>query len=184
MNDEKIVSLFLARDERAISCTDEAYGKRLLHLAKNIAGNPQDAEECVSDTLLKAWDSIPPQHPAHLFAYLARICRNDALSKLEHSNAKKRKADVVSLTEEMECCIPDASQLRKMEARELGSTLDAFVRTLSAENQLLFLRRYWYADSIAEISARLNLSEGAVLMRLNRIKGKLRSYLKKEGMYL
>lgn len=183
MNDEKIVSLFLARDEQAISCADSTYGKRLLHLAKNIVASPQDAEECVSDTLLKAWDSIPPQVPEHLFAYLAKICRNDALSKLEHHNAKKRKAEVVSLTEEMECCIPDAAQLQKMESRALGSALDAFVRTLPADNQLIFLRRYWYMDSIAEISQRLNLSEGAVLMRLNRMKGKLRSYLKKEGLY-
>lgn len=183
MIDQQIVALFFARDEAAISCTDKTYGNRLLHLAENIVHSPQDAEECVSDTLLKAWDSIPPQKPKHLFAYLAKICRNDALSKLEHRNAKKRKAEVVSLTEEMECCIPDVSRLREMEARELGRALDDFVRTLPDDNQLIFLRRYWYMDSTAEIAERAGLSEGAVLMRLNRIKGKLRTYLKKEGMY-
>ena len=102
---------------------------------------------------------------------------------MEQRNAKKRKAEVVSLTEEMECCIPDVSRLRELEARELGRALDDFVRTLSEDNQLIFLRRYWYMDSVGEVAARVGLSEGAVLMRLNRIKGKLRTYLKKEGMY-
>lgn len=184
MKEPQIVTMFLNRDENAISQADSVYGKRLLHLARNIVGNPQDAEECVSDTLLKAWNSIPPQNPRYLFAYLAKICRNDALGKLEHKNAQKRRAEVVRLTEEMECCIPDVRQLRSMESRVLGQALDSFVRTLPRENRLIFLRRYWYMDSVAEIARKLGLSEGAVHMRLGRIKEKLRTYLEKEGMYL
>lgn len=91
---------------------------------------------------------------------------------------------MVSLTEEMECCIPDVRQLRSMESRVLGQALDSFVRTLSRENRLIFLRRYWYMDPVAEIAQKLGLSEGAVHMRLSRIKEKLRTYLEKEGMYL
>ena len=183
MEDAGIIELFFERSEQGIRELDIKYGKACRKLSYNIVNDRQDAEECVSDTLLKAWDSIPPQKPKHLFAYLAKICRNDALSKLEQRNAKKRKAEVVSLTEEMECCIPDVSRLRELEARELGRALDDFVRTLSEDNQLIFLRRYWYMDSVGEVAARVGLSEGAVLMRLNRIKGKLRTYLKKEGMY-
>ena len=184
MNDQLIIELFFKRCEEAIAATSEKYGKLCKSISDRILKNNEDAEECVSDTLLKAWNSIPPQNPRYLFAYLAKICRNDALGKLEHKNAQKRKAEVVRLTEEMECCIPDVRQLRSMESRVLGQALDSFVRTLPRENRMIFLRRYWYMDSVAEIARKLGLSEGAVHMRLGRIKEKLRTYLEKEGMYL
>ena len=116
MDDSKIIELFFARNEDAIAQTDAAYGRRLHHLADNIVKNAQDAEESVSDTYLRAWDTIPPRKPAHFFAYLARICRNFALDKLDWKNAAKRKAEVVSLTQEMETCIPDTSRDREVEA--------------------------------------------------------------------
>ena len=182
MEDSKIIELFFARSEDAIKHTDETYGRRLYHLAENIVKNGQDAEESVSDTYMKAWDTIPPQRPQHFFAYLAKICRNFALKRLDWKNAGKRKAEIVSLTEEMEMCIPDQSRDREMEAKELGMILDRFLRTLTPENQMVFLRRYWYADTIAEIAARYGISESAVLMRLNRTRAKLCTYLEKEGM--
>ena len=144
--------------------------------------NDQDAEESVNDTYMKAWDSIPPQKPIRFFAYLAKICRNFALDKLDWKKAAKRNAEVISLTQEMEACIPDRIRDREMEAKELGQILDAFLRTLTEENQLVFLRRYWFVDTIAEISARYNISESAVNMRLNRTRAKLRAYLAKEGI--
>ena len=182
MDDSKIIDLYFARKEDAIKHTDETYGRRLYHLAENIVKNGQDAEESVSDTYMKAWDTIPPQRPQHFFAYLAKICRNFALKRLDWKNAGKRKAEIVSLTEEMELCIPDQSRDREIEARELGMILDRFLRTLTPENQMVFLRRYWYADTIAEIAARYGISESAVLMRLNRTRTKLGTYLKKEGI--
>ena len=182
MDDSKIIDLYFARKEDAIKHTDETYGRRLYHLAENIVKNGQDAEESVSDTYLKAWDTIPPQRPQHFFAYLAKICRNFALKRLDWKNAGKRKAEIVSLTEEMEMCIPDQSRDREMEAKELGMILDRFLRTLTPENQMVFLRRYWYADTIAEIAARYGISESAVLMRLNRTRAKLCTYFEKEGM--
>ena len=182
MEDSKIIELFFARSEDAIKHTDETYGRRLYHLAENIVKNGQDAEESVSDTYMKAWDTIPPQRPQNFFAYLAKICRNFALKRLDWKNAGKRKAEIVSLTEEMEMCIPDQSREREMEAKELGMILDRFLRTLTPENQMVFLRRYWYADTIAEIAARYGISESAVLMRLNRTRAKLCTYLEKEGM--
>lgn len=182
MEDQKIIELFFARSEEAIRQTDLVYGKRLFRLAGNIAKSAQDAEECVSDTYLRTWDTIPPQRPTHFFAYLARLCRNFALDRLDWNNAKKRHAEVVSLTEEMELCIPDPIREREMEARELGRLLDAFLRSQSQENRQVFLRRYWFADTIAEIAARYQISESAVQMRLTRTKERLYRYLEKEGI--
>ena len=182
MDDSKIIDLYFARKEDAIKHTDETYGRRLYHLAENIVKNGQDAEESVSDTYMKAWDTIPPQRPQHFFAYLAKICRNFALKRLDWKNAGKRKAEIVSLTEEMEMCIPDQSRDREMEAKELGMILDRFLRTLTPENQMVFLRRYWYADTIAEIAARYGISESAVQMRLNRTRAKLCTYFEMEGI--
>ncbi|MCI7808768.1 sigma-70 family RNA polymerase sigma factor [bacterium] len=182
MEDSKILELFFARNEDAIRHTDDTYGRRLFALADNIVRNDQDAEESVSDTYMRAWDTIPPQKPQHFFAYLAKICRNFALKKLDWKNAAKRKAEVVSLTQEMEACIPDSTRDREMEAKELGMLLDRFLRTLTPENQMVFLRRYWYVDTIAEIAARYGISESAVQMRLNRTRARLCTYLEKEGI--
>ncbi len=182
MEDSKILELFFARNEDAIRHTDDTYGRRLFALADNIVRNDQDAEESVSDTYMRAWDTIPPQKPQHFFAYLAKICRNFALKKLDWKNAAKRKAEVVSLTQEMEACIPDSTRDREMEAKELGMLLDRFLRTLTPENQMVFLRRYWYVDTIAEIAVRYGISESAVQMRLNRTRARLCTYLEKEGI--
>lgn len=184
MDDNKIVELLFARNEDGIKHMDDTYGRRLFALADNIVRNDQDAEESVSDTYMKAWDTIPPQKPMHLFAYLAKICRNFALKKLDWKQAAKRNAEVVSLTQEMETCIPDTSRDREIEAKELGRILDAFLRTLTEENLLVFMRRYWYVDTIAEIAARYGISESAVNMRLNRTRAKLSAYLNKEGICL
>ncbi len=182
MEDSKIIELFFARNEDAIKHTDDAYGRRLYHLADNIVHNSQDAEESVSDTYLKAWDTIPPHKPQYFFAYIAKICRHFALDKLDWKKAAKRNAEVVSLTQEMELCIPDSEQERKLEGKELGNILDAFLRTLTPENRVVFMRRYWYVDTIAEIAARYGISESAVQMRLNRTRAKLCTYLEKEGI--
>ena len=182
MDDRKIIELFFARNEDAIKHTDDTYGRRLFHLADNIVHNDQDAEESVSDTYMKAWDTIPPQRPEHFFAYIAKICRNFALKRIDWQKAKKRNAEVVTLTQEMENCIPDTYRDMEADERELGRILDAFLRTLTPENQMVFLRRYWYVDTIAEIAVRYGISESAVQMRLNRTRSKLAMYLAKEGI--
>ena len=182
MDDSKIIELFFARNEDAIKHTDDTYGRRLFHLADNIVHNDQDAEESVNDTYMKAWDTIPPQRPEHFFAYIAKICRNFALKRIDWQKAKKRNAEVVTLTQEMENCIPDTYRDKEADERELGRILDAFLRTLTPENQMVFLRRYWYVDTIAEIAVRYGISESAVQMRLNRTRSKLAMYLAKEGI--
>lgn len=182
MEDTKIIELYFARNEEAITQTDASYGRRLHCLADNIVKNPQDAEESVSDTYWKAWDTIPPQKPVHLFAYLAKICRHFALGRLDRKNAARRKAEIVSLTQEMEVCIPDVRRDAELEGKELGRLLSAFLRTLSPENRMVFLRRYWYVDTVAEIAERYGISENAVMTRLSRTRAKLRTYLQKEGI--
>ena len=182
MDDRKIIELFFARNEDAIKHTDDTYGRRLFHLADNIVHNDQDAEESVNDTYMKAWDTIPPQRPEHFFAYIAKICRNFALKRIDWQKAKKRNAEIVTLTQEMENCIPDTYRDIEADERELGRILDAFLRTLTPENQMVFLRRYWYVDTIAEIAVRYGISESAVQMRLNRTRSKLAMYLAKEGI--
>ena len=182
MEDSKIIDLFFARNEDAIRHTADTYGRRLFTLAGNIVKNEEDAEESVSDTYMKAWETIPPTRPAYFFAYLAKICRHFALGKLDWKNAAKRHAEVVSLTQEMELCIPDRNREAQLEAKELGQILDSFLRTLTPENRMVFMRRYWYVDTIAEIAARYGITESAVQMRLNRTRAKLLSYLEKEGV--
>lgn len=184
MEDSQIIELFFARKEDAIRHTEETYGRRLFSLADNIVKNHEDAEESVSDTYWKAWDTIPPHKPAYFFAYLARICRNFALDRLDWKNASKRKAEVVSLTAEMELCVPDRTRDKELAGKELGIILDAFLRTLSKDNRVIFMRRYWYVDTIGEIAARYGISESAVQMRLNRTKTKLRAYLEKEEIQI
>lgn len=182
MEDSQIIKLFLARNEDAIRRTDDTYGRRLYHLADGILRSGPDAEESVSDTYLRAWNTIPPKRPQYFFAYLAKICRNFALDRLDWKNAAKRGAEVVSLTQEMENCIPDSQQDRVLDGKELGRILDAFLRSLTPENRVVFLRRYWYVDTVAEIAVRYGLSESAVQMRLSRTKAKLSTYLEKEGI--
>lgn len=184
MENEKIIELYWARKEDAIVETDRAYGRKLHTLADRIVHSYEDAEESVSDTYMKAWETIPPQRPAYFFAYLAKICRNFALIKLNWKNAAKRKAEVIALTQEMELCIPDEIRNREVADKEIGQALNCFVKSLSPENRVLFLRRYWYAETIAEISARFHMSESSVKTRLHRLRGKLRTYLESEGIYV
>ncbi len=182
MEDAKIIELFFARDEEAIRQTDAAYGRRLLRLADNIVHSREDAEESVSDTYLKTWNTIPPKKPNNFFSYLARICRNLSLDKLDWANAAKRKAEVVSLTQEMEQCIPAAGRDAQLDERELGRLLNAFLTTLTPENRMVFVRRYWYVETTAEIAQRYGIKESTLITRLHRIRAKLSDYLKKEGI--
>ena len=182
MEDAKIMELYWLRDEDAIRQTDAAYGRNLFTLSNNILRSFEDAEECVSDTYLKTWHAIPPTRPRHFFAFLASICRNLSLNKLDWKAAAKRKAEVVTLTEEMALCIPDTEGERRLEGKELGRLLNAFLEKLPKESRLIFLRRYWYLDTVAEIAQRYAISESKVKMQLSRTRDRLRIYLEKEGV--
>lgn len=182
MEDGQILDLYFQRDEEAIRQTEASYGGKLYNLSYRILWSREDAEESVSDTYLKAWENIPPTRPTFFYAYLAKICRFLSLGKLDWNNAAKRKAEVVELSQELENCIPDASRDAQLASQELGELLNAFLGTLSEENRQLFMRRYWYADSIAELSQRFGLGQSNVKTRLLRTRSALRSFLEKEGI--
>ena len=182
MDDKQIIAMYFNRDEDAIQQTDAVYGVRLFRISDNILRCREDAQECVNDTYLRTWNTIPPTLPTCLFSYLARICRNLSLTRLDWLNAAKRKTEVVSLTQEMEQCIPDSHRDLHLEAMELGRILNAFLKTLPKENQMIFVRRYWFGDSLTEIALRYGISESALVARMHRIRKKLAAYLKKEGI--
>lgn len=182
MKDDEIIALYFRRDEDAIRQTELAYGGKLYNLSYRLLWNREDAEESVSDTYMKAWENIPPTKPTFFYAYLAKICRFLAMGKLDWNNAAKRKAEVVALSDEMENCIPDLSREMQIQSRELGALLNEFLGTLSPENRQIFMRRYWYADSIAEIAQRFHLGESNVKTKLMRTRNALRTFLEKEGI--
>ena len=182
MTDDQIIDLYWQRKEEAIACTDHAYGHRLFSLAGRILSHKEDAEENVSDTYMKAWQTIPPQRPTYFYAFLAKICRHLAFGRLDWENAKKRKAEVVTLSDEMQHCIPDRGWERRIEGEEIGHLLNEFLAATPKEARLFFLRRYWYADTIGEISRRYGISESKVKTSLHRTRGKLKAFLEKEGI--
>lgn len=180
MEDEQIVQLLFERKEEAIEQLDIQYGRRLLALSIGILHNAEDARECLNETWWKTWNAIPPEKPDHLFAYLAQICRNQSLNCLARGQAIKRRAEIVELTDEMQTCIPNPVQMQNMESKELREKLNAFLEMLPRESRLLFLRRYWYSESVSSIAKRYGLKENAVSVRLHRIRVKLKKYLEQE----
>ena len=182
MEDRLIIDLLWQRSDEAIPALSEKFGHRLQRLARNILPNPLDAEECVSETYFALWNTIPPQRPNPLAPYALRICKNIAVSRLRANLAGKRSGYEVALDELSEA-IGSQTLEEAIAARELGQSIDRFLGTLNTENRVIFLRRYWYGDSISEIAQRVSLSENTVYVRLSRSRAKLREYLKKEGYY-
>lgn len=186
MDDEAIVELFLAREEEAIRRTSEKYGRRLRALSYGIVQDHQTAEECENDTYREAWNAIPPQEPRdHLYAFLARILRHISLNRCRDRGRLKRSAHLCELSTELEQCIPapDDCQCR-LEAMALREAINGFLAALPSEKRNLFLRRYWYLDSIADIAKRFGISESKVKTTLFRSRNQLRAYLEKEGYVL
>lgn len=184
MDDTVIIDLYWQRSEDAIRQTELTYGGRLHQLADRILNDTQDAQECVSDTYYKAWQTIPPQRPNYFFAYLAKICRYIAFGILDRRQAAKRRADVISLSAELEMCVPDNRRETALEGEEIGQALNRFLTAQDQESRLIFLRRYWFAESIEEISLRYGITQSKVKTRLHRTRSKLREFLEKEGIAL
>ena len=185
MEDDKIVALYFVRSERAIEETGLKYGKSLLSLAKNIVLNHESAEECVNDTYLKAWSIIPPQKPVYLFAFLAKIIRYLAFGRLDYANAEKRKAIIVDLGEELEECIAAPSDTESQyESNYIAETISTFLKNLPPEKRNVFVRRYWFADSIFDLANQFSISESKVKSMLFRTRKELREYLQREGIQL
>jgi len=186
VEDAKIVKMYLDRDETALSETAEKYGARLRSLSYRITKDSQTAEECENDTYLEAWKRIPPNDPGdHLFAFLARITRALSVDRCRERTRLKRRADIVELTAELETCIPSGADVAdEVAAKQLGEAISRYLYTLSDEKQVMFVRRYFYTDSISEIAVRLSIGESKVKTTLFRIRNGLRDFLVKEGYTL
>lgn len=178
MEDNAILDLFFARDEQAIREVDQKYGPLCLKLSRNILNSDQDAEECVNDSYLGLWNSIPPQRPNPLLSFLCRIVRNRSIARYHANTAAKRNGAYDAALSEIEPCIasPDDPQA-ELEAKDLARLLEQFLDALSRENRVIFLRRYWFSDSYADIAKQVGLTEKNVSVRLTRIRAQLRTHL-------
>lgn len=184
MEDERIIELFMIRNEAAIAETDSKYGSKLFRVAMKILSSYEDAEENRNDTYLKAWNAIPPSRPSFLFAYLAKICRRLALNRIDWQRAKKRGAEVISLTEELIACIPASGDDVMLDDEEIGTLISTFLKQQPKEKRQMFVRRYWYMDSNPEIAKRYGRSITSVETELYRMRKKLKVYLEQEGVRL
>lgn len=184
MEDEQIVDLYWQRDEAAIEQTRQKYGRYCHSIAYNILENAQDAQECENDTYLAAWNAIPPHRPEILSTFLGKLTRRICLDRRRTQNATKRGGDTVTLSlEELAGCIPNGrSFIDTLEERELARLISAFLRKLPARDRQIFVRRYWYCDSIAQIARDFTSGESRIKMNLLRTRNKLMEYLRKEGV--
>lgn len=179
MDDNAIIELFFARSEQAIRELDDQYGRTCHKLSYNILNSRQDAEECVNDAYLGAWNAIPPTRPSPLLAFVCKIVRNLSLMRYHADRAAKRGGGsyTAALEELKECLASPRTVEGDLEEQELVHVIEKFLETLSAENRVIFMRRYWFSDSCGEIAARTGLSEKNVSVRLTRIRKQLRYYL-------
>jgi len=186
MDDHMILDLFFARQESAIAETRRKYGQRLHRAAMNILHSPEDAEECVSDTLFKAWETIPPSRPVYFGAYLAKITRNFSINRWEAKGAAKRGGGEVDLLlDELEACIAaPGSPEEAYEAAQVTEAINAFLGTVNQTARVAFVLRYFHGESIFAISQRFRASESKVKSILFRTRKKLGVYLEKEGIQL
>ena len=171
-----------ARDEQAIKETDRKYGKMCFRVAKNLLFNNEDSEECVNDTYLTVWNKIPPTRPNNFSAFICKITRNLSLKKLELSNAMKRSADAVISLSEIEATMPDNHIAPGIEDEELGKLISTFLWSEKELDRNVFLRKYWFFDTISDIAERYSLPENTVKSMLFRSRNRLREFLKKEGI--
>lgn len=183
MEEQSIIELFWHRDERAVEEAHRAYGSYCHSIARSVLGNDADAEEVVSDTLLTLWNSLPPQKPNSLKLYMAKIVRNISMSKWRAGTAKKRGGGRVMVAlEELGDCVPAKQEVsHSLEQKELSQAISAFLLGEKARDRTVFLRRYFYFDSTADIAAHCGIKESHVLQILSRTRRKLRTYLIQEG---
>lgn len=180
MTDSDIIRLFFDRDEQAITETEAKYGKYCMTIARDILGNEQDAEECVSDVYLKAWNSIPPEKPSSLKAYVAVLTRRLCINRYHSQRAARRNRELEVAFEELEACIPAPEEA----AGELPALLNEFLAGLKATDRRLFVRRYWYAVMPAELAEREGMTVNAVTVKLYKTRNKLRKFLEERGYHV
>lgn len=186
MTDGELVDALIARDESALGELREKYGGKLKAIAFGILGDRETAEECVNDAYLAAWESIPPHEPReYLPAFLAKLVRAQAFNRVKAGRAAKRSAELTELTKELESCLPSPrSTETELDGRELMRAVSAFLKGVSDEKRTVFVRRYWYTESVQSIAKSCGMTQGKVKSMLFRVRNELRLYLKKEGYSL
>ncbi len=183
-DDQEIVDLYWSRSERAISETDDKYGSYCHSIAYGILANNEDAEECVSDTYLAAWNAMPPRRPSILATFLGKITRCNAIDRWRSRSRQKRGSGEITLAlEELEECVPDSRTIEKAYAqKQLSRVINCFLDGLPETQRRIFLCRYWYLDSISQIAGYYGFSNSKVTSMLHRMRGKLREVLEQEGL--
>lgn len=186
MEDHEIVQMYFDRDEKAIDATAKKYDFYCLSIAENILGNKEDAKECVNDTYLNTWNSIPPFRPTMLSTYLGKIVRNLSFNLYKKNKSQKRGGGQIPLVlEELSEIIADSNSLEvRWNQKQLSEAFNSFLADLPEEKRKAFVCRYWYADSIKEIGKRFGMTENSVSVTLNRLRSKLHNYLIERGFEL
>ena len=184
MEDSKIIDLYFERSQSAIKETHEKYGHYCHTIAYNVLYSYEDAEECVNDTYLRAWKSIPPHRPSRLSAFLGKITRNLALDRYDSRTSKKRECPLELALEEISECVPDVSAERESDGGVLRDAINSFLASLPRRTRIIFMQRYWYLSSISEISASLGISESNVKVILMRTRKKFKEFLEKEEIFI
>ena len=185
MEDNKIIELYWERSETAITETQNKYGRYCHYIAYNILYSNEDSEECVNDTYLRAWDSMPPHRPERLSAFLGKITRNLALDRYDRSRAQKRSSNVEVALSELEECIPDVrGGLSVADEIVLRDATNGFLASLPVRTRKVFVRRYWYLSTVKDIACDLDMSESNVKVLLLRTRQRFKSYLEKEGIVI
>ena len=183
MDDTELIRLFASRSERAISETEQKYGIRCRRFAERILHNPEDAEECVNDVLMRLWDHIPPANPENVYAYFASVARSVATKRYKMKHAQKRGGGetMLVLDELHDCCTDPDTVEQHIDRIALQETITEFLETLKPEQQTIFVQRYWYVCSIEDIAEDLGISRSKVSVTLMRTRQKLRKHLEQEG---
>lgn len=181
MDDKEIVRLFLARDEAALKAAGEKYRSYLMKIAENITGSREDAEECLNDALLKAWETIPPMQPEMLSTYLGKLTRNLAINRRKQLQRIKRGNGELAFEELSGMISAKETADGELDRKALAEAINAFLKKLPERKRSLFVRRYWYCESVKSAAAAEGMSESAASVTLHRLRDKLRDFLRKRG---
>lgn len=185
MEDSAIIELFFARSEHAIVELEEKYGYICKKASANILNSELDVEECVNDAYLATWNTIPPKNPEHLLGYVCKLVRNLSLKRYHSNTAQKRNSFYDATLDEFAECIPATKTIEEeVLVKELSQQINKFLASLGQKNRILFVRRYWYGDSVSEIGEYVHMRSNHVSVRLSRIRKKLHEFLRKEGFVL
>lgn len=185
LDDNQIIELFFDRSEEAIFELSAKYGSACQQIAFNILNNKQDTEECINDAYLGVWNTIPPQRPTHLAGYVYQIIRNIATKRYHYNIAKKRNSSYDVALTELENCFPASETVEdSITASETAKAIDSFLKTLDKKSRVMFIRRYYYSDSIDELAKKFHTSKHNISVKLSRTRNKLKKYLIREGVYV